>query len=133
MSGCENMESVGSSIYLACAVDLNNRFAWFPAIGHRDASVTPNGGITLLDAKKETSHLLKMTGFDSEFAPHGISVLEDPNDSNTVWVAAVNHKRDGSVIELFTHVKGTDELLHRKTVKDPLIVHPNGINPFDLS
>ena len=62
---------------------------------------------------------------DFEFSSHGISLLQDPN-SDTVWLAAINHLNDGSVIERFDHVPG-QPLKHIKTIRDPLIVHPNNL------
>jgi hypothetical protein len=65
-----------------------------------------------------------------EFSPHGISVWRE---GDIVTVAAVNHRRSGSTVELFTHHINhpfKNSLNHVKTVKDVLFSSPNG---FSLS
>ncbi|KAJ3347514.1 hypothetical protein HDU91_006753, partial [Kappamyces sp. JEL0680] len=45
---------------------------------------------------------LALGGFSGDFSPHGISVWKDPQE-DVAYVAVVNHKRDGSVVEIFSH------------------------------
>ncbi|ORZ36648.1 hypothetical protein BCR44DRAFT_1432324 [Catenaria anguillulae PL171] len=57
---------------------------------------------------------------------HGLSVT-DGTKPNKLSLAAVNHRKGGSCVELFDHRVGTDELIHKETVCDPLIYNPNDV------
>lgn len=59
-----------------------------------------------------------------------IIILEDPNDKNIVWIAAVNHKQSGSVIERFEYNIQLQKLTHLKTISDQeLLPNPNDVAP----
>jgi hypothetical protein len=73
---------------------------------------------------------LELEQFDSEFSPHGLGILTDPEDPSTLLIAAVNHKRKGSVIEQFTLRKGTKVAKHYATVKLPELNAPNDVQPL---
>lgn len=62
---------------------------------------------------------------------HGIGIIQDPNDESTVLIAAVNHKRTGSVIERFTHKIGSKVAVHVETIKNDLLTNPNDVVPID--
>ena len=57
-----------------------------------------------------------------------MSLWQDIDDAKApVYIAAVNHKRSGSVIELFKHKVGSTLLTHMKTIKDEKIIKPNDV------
>lgn len=73
---------------------------------------------------------MEFEGFpeNQDFAPHGISALVDSKDKSTIYIAAVNHRRSGSVIELFTYTLGSKTLQYRKSVIDQdLLNAPNDV------
>ena len=84
---------------------------------------------------------LKFTDFNGPFITHGIDVIDDPEAQDAVYIFAVNHVPSGdymanrdtkaakarSLVEVFRHVIGTDELSHIRSVWDPLITTPNDI------
>lgn len=90
------------------------------------------------------SSRLTFENFDSQFVTHGIDVIADPEDANSVYVFAINHlpnpdfvqaaenEREGipaarSQIELFHHVLRTDTVRHVRSIRHPLIQTPNDI------
>jgi hypothetical protein len=136
LEGCEGGQAVEGLVYYACT-SVKDRTQYFP--GSALSSPNPSkakGWIAVFDPKTETAsklkyHLLNNYRFesfgDNEFNSHGMSLWQDPNDK-VLYVAAVNHKLSGSVIELFSHEIGSGSLKHFKTVRDKNINRPNG-NP----
>lgn len=51
----------------------------------------------------------------------------DDAAADTVTVATVNHRRTGSVIDLWSYKRGSSKLRHRKTISSPLIRTPNAV------
>ncbi len=69
---------------------------------------------------------LKLKVFEKkDLFTHGASIMEDPFNNQKVFVGMINHRKDGSVIELFEFTIGSDEMIYIETVKDDLIFHPN--------
>jgi len=58
-----------------------------------------------------------------------LGIYEDENEPNKLYVFFVNHKKSGSVIEIFEHTLNTNELVHLSTVKHGLIITPNDVVP----
>jgi hypothetical protein len=56
-----------------------------------------------------------------------MGILEDPNDPTTIWIAAINHRTTGSVVERFKHKIGTKVAVHTETISGSLLHNPNGI------
>jgi arylesterase/paraoxonase len=54
---------------------------------------------------------------------------DEKNDPNKLFLFFVNHKRTGSVIEIFEHILNTKVLTHLNTVKHDLIYTPNDVAP----
>jgi arylesterase / paraoxonase len=132
LSGCENGQvdfETGIS-YLACAKNLTERRKWFPPTGSNDKSIFSHGGITLYNFKTGSIEILELEGLESEFQPHGLGIIEDPEEKDVILIAAVNHIRTGSVIEQFSHKRGSSVAKHYNTVKLELLNNPNDVQPL---
>jgi len=76
--------------------------------------------------------LLEIKNFppEEDFLLNGLGFFEDEkNDPNKLFIFFVNHKRTGSVIEIFEHTLNTKVLTHLNTVKHDLIYTPNNVAP----
>lgn len=58
---------------------------------------------------------------------HGLSVIEHPSDPGSLLIGMVNHRKTGSVIELFSYAIDTSQIQHMETVQDSRLVHPNSL------
>lgn len=88
---------------------------------------------------------LAFENFKGPFVTHGIDVIEDPEQSDAVYLFAVNHlpnpayleagpeaaqadiPKARSQIELFRHVLQSDTVQHVRSIRHPLIQTPNDI------
>ncbi|KAJ3146851.1 hypothetical protein HDU86_008347 [Geranomyces michiganensis] len=71
---------------------------------------------------------LEFEGFPPTFHPHGLSVITSPDNPDEVLIGAVNHRADGSTIELFSHQLTTRTAKHLETFKDDnLLFAPNDL------
>lgn len=85
---------------------------------------------------------LAFENFQGPFVTHGIDVIEDPEQSDAVYIYAVNHlpnpahfeagepkdvPKAQSQIELFHHVLNSDSVRHVRSINHPLIKTPNDI------
>ncbi|KAI2675823.1 hypothetical protein CBS147332_8801 [Penicillium roqueforti] len=128
-------------LFTACEDDKSTRFSWFPPIGHF-LPVTTQGSIHVVDPKTMKSTRLAFENFQGTFVTHGIDVIEDPEDSDAVYIYAVNHlpnpayfeagepkdvPKAQSQIELFHHVLNSDSVRHVRSISHPLIKTPNDI------
>ncbi|KAJ3317370.1 hypothetical protein HDV06_001682 [Boothiomyces sp. JEL0866] len=129
LAGCEDGQVHESGLtYWSCAKNLTERRLWFPPTDKLDKSIYSHSGITIYNPTDGKSTALRLKDFDSEFCAHGLSILTHPKDSNKVIIAAINHKRTGSVIEKFIHTVGTDEAQHVETISDQeLLYSPNNL------
>jgi len=67
---------------------------------------------------------------EEDFLLHGLGIYEDEkNEPNKLYVFFINHRKSGSVIEIFEHTLNTNELVHLSTVKRDLITTPNDVVP----
>jgi hypothetical protein len=59
-----------------------------------------------------------------------LGIYEDEkNEPNKLYMFFINHRRSGSVIEIFEHTLNTKVITHLNTVKHDLIRTPNGVAP----
>jgi hypothetical protein len=59
-----------------------------------------------------------------------LGIFEDEkNEPNKLYVFFINHRRTGSVVEIFEHTLNTKVLTHLNTVKHDLIHTPNNLVP----
>ncbi|KAJ5154130.1 uncharacterized protein N7500_009569 [Penicillium coprophilum] len=131
-------------LFTACEDDKSTRFSWFPPIGNLLPLMT-QGSIHVVDPKTMKSTRLAFENFQSPFLTHGIDVIGDPEQSDAVYIYAVNHipnpayfeagelkdvAKSQSQIELFHHVLNSDSVRHVRSIKHPLIKTPNDIYAF---
>jgi arylesterase/paraoxonase len=132
VEGCEDASLHRSSgnIFFACAESLRKRRAFWPPILRNNNSIAHYGHIFILHTETNVFTKLKFHKQNFEFSSHGLGIMENPNDKNIIWIAAVNHKMSGSVIERFEYTLGSDSLVHLKTISDQnLLRNPNDVLP----
>lgn len=96
------------------------------------------------NAQTFTSRKLSLSGFNSFFNTHGIDIIVDPQQSDAIYIHAVNHaptseyaegknaslpaeRKAASRVEIFHHVLGSDTATHIRTVQHELIRTPNDL------
>lgn len=129
--GCEDghFHAASGSIYYACSDSVVKRRAFWPPVSNFKNDVIHYGYISILNLKSETLTKLRFPTPDFEFNSHGIGIMTDPLNSNTIWIAAVNHKQSGSVVERFVHNLGSGVLEHVGTFGGELLHSPNDVMP----
>ncbi|KAJ3086663.1 Serum paraoxonase/arylesterase 2 [Quaeritorhiza haematococci] len=154
---CEDVALHGPSgkVFMPCK-DCSDQAKWFPPMDDWDKSANPasgqvhvfdlnvsavEGGIHVFSCQgssnicfhrpfqTDTFTTLKLVNFDLPgLHPHGLSILQSPTDPTLIHLALINHRFDGSVVELFDHHLNTDELVHVRTVSLPeLVWYPNNV------
>jgi arylesterase / paraoxonase len=84
------------------------------------------GAIFGYDLAAASPVLVNLTSdFQEEFHPHGIGLYVDESDGASLFV--VNHTGKEHVVEIFDLREG--KLVHRKSVRDPLLISPNDVIP----
>ncbi|CAI7575942.1 unnamed protein product [Penicillium glandicola] len=128
-------------LFTACEDDKNTRFSWFPPLGNL-LPLMAQGSIHVIDPKTMKSTRLVFENFQGPFLTHGIDVIKDPDQSDAVYIYAVNHMANPayfeagnpkgvpkaqSQIELFHHVLNSKSIRHVRSINHPLIKTPNDI------
>jgi hypothetical protein len=113
---------------------------WLPAALRLNAAGASQDYLAVYDP--ETSKTTKLTFSDWDdhrgFSSHGMDVVPSASDPSVLFVYLVDHRPpvDGqnaqlsgadSVLQIFKHKLGTDELMHVKTFESPLIITPNDV------
>ncbi|KAK3948730.1 hypothetical protein QBC32DRAFT_350866 [Pseudoneurospora amorphoporcata] len=147
---CEDLHYHGPSktLFTACEDHPETRFQWFPPLTNfNDSSIlkTYHGSLHVIDPETKKSQRLEVENFNGRpFITHGIEVLTDPEQPNTVYIYAVNHlpnpepviaihpppadvPKARSQIEVFHHVLGTSTARHLRSIWHPLIRTPNDL------
>ncbi|KAL6235118.1 hypothetical protein BDW75DRAFT_230622 [Aspergillus navahoensis] len=141
---CEDIHyyTPGNIIFAACEDSVLPRFKWFPPLGHLDTSPETTGSIHIIDPRSLQSSRLHFENFRGPFITHGIDVIQDPEQSNAVYVFAVNHLANPeyrselkseatpkfrSQIEIFHHVLNASTIRHVRSVRHPLVKTPNDL------
>ncbi|CAJ0748277.1 17647_t:CDS:2 [Entrophospora sp. SA101] len=127
LEACEDIVIHHESGYafMACGNSELRRTHWYPPSG-----VFKNQSIQY----REQSELLLPLSFknypdNEDVVLHGLGIYQDPAHRNILYIFLINHKRSGSVIEIFNHRIGSQELQHLETIKvADKISYPNGIN-----
>ena len=86
---------------------------------------------------------LSFENFEGPFVTHGIDILSDPSDPESIYIAAINHvlhpehvastsqpdspRQYRPQIELFHHTLSTTTVRHIRSIHHPLIKTPNDI------
>ncbi|CAG8498759.1 19525_t:CDS:2 [Gigaspora margarita] len=131
---CEDIKIHHASglAYLACGDEQSRKTApWPPPIDAYNNSLPLRGNFYVYDIEKDklTPLILKNFPDEEDFSLHGFGIYESPTESDNLYFFIINHKRTGSVIELFQHKLKTFELNHLKTFKHDLIYSPNSVAP----
>ncbi|CAG8611029.1 498_t:CDS:2 [Paraglomus brasilianum] len=131
--GCEDIviHHKSGSAFLACGNVKSRMTGWFPPLGMWNEVPIVKDQPFVYDINAGTVKPLKLVNYpDDDITLHGLGIYDDPNDPQNPTLFFVNHKRSGSVIEIFEHRIGTDELKHVETVKHELIHAPNDVAPI---
>ncbi|CAG8559713.1 6424_t:CDS:2, partial [Scutellospora calospora] len=112
---CEDIKIHHTSglAYFTCGDEKSRKTQWWPP----------------LNTDKLTPLTLKNFADEEDFSLHGFGMYEDPTEPDNLYFFLINHKRTGSVIELFKHKINSFELYHLKTFKHDLIHSPNSVAP----
>lgn len=104
-----------------------------PAANRWNSTSFARGALVIVNLKDASATALDLIGFEDRFfQPHGLGLVQDPNDPTKIIIAAVNHDLDGSKIEFFEHVRGTREAHHYESFQDlNLLPAPNDVTPID--
>ncbi|KAJ1651632.1 hypothetical protein IWQ61_007851 [Dispira simplex] len=119
--------------FTACGL-TDYRAKWFPPSAVRKEFVRESDLVYKVNLKTCEYHPLKLANFTGIYRAHGLGIYAEPNQSSkttdTVTLMLVNHILPNSVVEIFDHKLGSDELVHALTVTDPLINTPNSVAPI---
>lgn len=136
-------------IYGVAEERADSRAEWFPPVLHfknpKNLGQAHFFTISPHDADVK-AHPLEMVNFKGPFISHGFDIYSPAEDSNVVYLIAINHLPDPSVllpaserpsdpaqpaarsqIEIFKHAVGSSKVEHLRTVRHPLIRTPNDI------
>ena len=132
LGGCESAKLLdSSSVLMACAVNITERDLWFPASGKFGKPTGKSqGALVRLDLNTHAVTQLQFANFKDHFVPHGVGFIASPDDSNLVYIHAVNHHINGSRIEMFEYRLGDTLMTHYKTVASELLPNPNDVLPL---
>ncbi|KAJ3057012.1 hypothetical protein HK097_001496 [Rhizophlyctis rosea] len=67
---------------------------------------------------------------DQDFVLHGFGLYVSSADANDITLFFINHRRPGSVIDIFSHTLGTSTITYTQTYKHAMLKSPNGIAPL---
>jgi hypothetical protein len=82
------------------------------------------GAIYAYDLNAPSAQVVNVTPDAApDFRPHGISLYVAPDGASMLFV--INHAGDRHTIEVYD--VGEGHLAHRRTISDPLLVHPNDL------
>lgn len=88
------------------------------------------GGLYYLNLNDDADPVLMTQDFDSDFYPHGISMVQLSDSVYRIW--AINHpEKDSHQIEIFDLVGS--KLTHKETLNHPLLISPNDLIAIDSS
>ncbi|KAH7324855.1 serum paraoxonase/arylesterase family protein [Stachybotrys elegans] len=147
---CEDLHhhARSKSLFTSCDEGFASRVAWFPGLMHYNDPVQAlkaKGSIHVIDTETMSSRQLQFTNFDGPFITHGIDIIDDPEDSEAIYIMAVNHRPSREYltsqaasgrgaaplldarIEVFHHIIGSNEARHVRSVSHPLLTLPNDV------
>jgi arylesterase/paraoxonase len=128
LEACEDIKIFGRYAYMTCG-NIDSRRNWFPPQGRFNISEERNDHVFVMDLDMAPIEpkLMKLVNYaGGDLRLHGLSVFRIGVD--LLLFGFINHKRSGSVIEFFRHQEGTDVLMYKTTVSDPLcITTPNSL------
>ncbi|KAJ1895265.1 hypothetical protein LPJ66_004693, partial [Kickxella alabastrina] len=86
-----------------------------------------------LDILDRNSNTRELIPFTQDFRIHGFDIYHDDLNPTELTFMFVNHQRSGSGISIFKHQLNTTFIEHIKTVKSPLLYHPNDVTATSRS
>lgn len=115
-------------------IDQARQYAYISADDRRAtlAGKPINGGLYGLDISKPNAVPVLLTkSFSEDFHPHGISLYQDKQGNQSLFV--INHLSDGlQRVEVFD-IKSLGELVHRTSISYPDLLTPNDIVAVGVS
>ncbi|KAI8319833.1 calcium-dependent phosphotriesterase [Martensiomyces pterosporus] len=137
LHGCEDIvvDPETGLAYLACGA-LKPRQRWLFPDNTYDLSIEAEAdSIYVMDERDQYSELRvlehgsdgRLQPFSPSFRVHGFDIYWNPADSNDMTFIFVNHQLGGKAVSIFSHVRGTDFLVHVETVRSELLISPNNI------
>jgi len=114
----------GSILFIGCPESPETWIPGYWKVAHDGPTL---GKIYTYNIDTEELVNLEMKNFPetSDFLPHGFDVSH--MDDSKVQITVVNHKRDGNVVERFTHSIGESSILYTETLQSELITSPNDV------
>ncbi|KAK7732685.1 hypothetical protein SLS63_004940 [Diaporthe eres] len=109
----------------------------------KDHKAIGSGTIVVIDIKTLSVTRLSLRNFTGPFNTHGIDIISDSNDSNSIYIVAVNHLpnpdyygsptplKDSTIpkarsrLEIFHHRLNSQEATHLRSIWHPLLRTPN--------
>ncbi|KAJ3044309.1 hypothetical protein HDV00_002629 [Rhizophlyctis rosea] len=137
LSACEDIVVHHESgiAYMTCGSPAG-RMKWWPPIDSRSNTDTSVPIVDQLYAYniEQTAKLVQLSisnyPSSSDLVLHGLNILPSPDDPTKLYIFLINHRRQGSTIELFTHTINSNTIKHQQTYSHPLLVSPNSIAPL---
>ncbi|KAI9716600.1 MAG: hypothetical protein M1828_007633 [Chrysothrix sp. TS-e1954] len=152
---CEDLHLHHGSglLFTACQVGTyestrKERRSWFPPTAFfHDHKAVERGKLVVIDPTTFKAQDLTIEGFeDRPWVTHGIDIVDSPDETDTIYIFAVNHlpnpdyytepppdpktapPRARSQIEIFKHVLHTTTATHVRSIRNTLIATPNDIH-----
>lgn len=86
--------------------------------------------VFLFNLETEAFTKLNIKNYEGEdLVTHGTGLKSFEKGTNTLYL--INHKRTGSVVSLFRHRVGTNDLVHLRDVKSSALTTINAVAPID--
>ncbi|CAG8686731.1 14625_t:CDS:2, partial [Cetraspora pellucida] len=128
---CEDIKIHHASglAYFACGDEQSRKTIPWPPPYNNSFHLRGTFYVYNIKTDKLTPLILKNFSDKEDFSLHGFGIYESPTEPDNLYFFIINHKRSGSVIELFRHKINTFELYYLKTFKHDLIYNPNNIAP----
>ncbi|KAF9449175.1 serum paraoxonase/arylesterase [Macrolepiota fuliginosa MF-IS2] len=140
LRACEKLvvHQPSGHVYLACS-ETHLRLKWLPSTMYFNTEGASKDYIAIYEPETSKITKLKFTGHKNSqgFSSHGMDVVPSASNPSESFVYIVNHRPPigvdpvttgaDSVLEIFKHTSGSDELTHIKTFESPLIITPNDV------
>ncbi|CAJ0639564.1 2380_t:CDS:2 [Entrophospora sp. SA101] len=127
LEACEDIVIHHESGYafMTCGNSELRKTHWYPPFGvFKNQSIQYREQVFVYKIDSELLLPLSFKNYpdDEDVVLHALGIYQDPADSNNLYMFLINHKRSGSVVEIFNHKIGSQELQYLETIKDDLIL-----------
>ncbi|KAJ2552833.1 hypothetical protein EV175_003164 [Coemansia sp. RSA 1933] len=138
LQGCEDIlvDPYSGLAYLACG-RINARQRWLHPDDEYDMSFESEvdriyvmdennkySGIAVLEASHDGSSLQP---FSQDFRVHGFDIYTDPDNPHAMTFMFVNHQIAHDAVSIFSHIRGSDHMVHVETVHSELLHSTNNV------